>query len=500
MKQAIDGGWWSLDDLKTLQSDDVKWEISAESQVLIKKCREYLDKEIAERDEPVYGITTGFGSLCNTVIPKEDINKLQINLVRSHACGVGEMVPVEIVRLMLLLKAKGLSYGHSGVALTTVNRILELLNNKVYPVIFEQGSLGASGDLAPLAHLALGLVGEGNAHKAGSIIPMKDVYDSINLDAIELQSKEGLALLNGTQFMSAYATLCTIKSRQLVKWADCIAVMSLEAFDGRPEPFTHNVHAVRAHNGQMATAERFRNLLKNSELIARKKEHVQDPYSFRCAPQVHGASKDALEYVVSVVEREINSVTDNPTIFPDEDMIISAGNFHGQPLALALDHLAIAMAEIGSISERRTYKLIGGTRGLPAFLVANPGINSGFMISQYAAASVVSQNKQLCTPASVDTIDSSNGQEDHVSMGANAATKAYRVIENVEKVLAIELLHASQALDFRRPAKSSEAIEKLHAAFREKITFTDADRYLHEDIQSSISFLREYSIDDVLGE
>ncbi len=500
MKQAIDGAWWSLDDLKTLQSEDFEWEISAESQALIKKCREYLDKEIAERDEPVYGITTGFGSLCNTVIPKEDLNKLQINLVRSHACGVGEKVPIEIVRLMLLLKAKGLSYGHSGVAIKTVNRLIELLNNKVYPVIFEQGSLGASGDLAPLAHLALGLVGEGNAHQGGEILPMKDVYSKLNLDAIELQSKEGLALLNGTQFMSSYAAWCTIKSKELIKWADCIAVMSLEAYDGRPEPFTHNVHAVRAHNGQVSTAERFRNLLVNSELIARKKEHVQDPYSFRCAPQVHGASKDAVDYVTSVVEREINSVTDNPTIFPDEDLIISAGNFHGQPLALVLDHLAIAMAEMGSISERRTYKLISGTRGLPAFLVANPGINSGFMITQYAAASIVSQNKQLCTPASVDTIDSSNGQEDHVSMGANAATKAFRVIENVEKVLAIELMHAAQALDFRRPSKSSDAIEKLHKAFREKVTFADADRYLHEDIQTSISFLRDYDINDILGE
>ena len=408
----------------------------------------------------------------------------------SHACGTGERVPSEIVRLMLLLKIQSLSYGHSGVQLETVERLIEFFNRGILPVVYQQGSLGASGDLAPLAHLSLPLLGLGEVEYRGAVRPAAGVLGELGLTPIELASKEGLALLNGTQFMSAYGVWAVIRAGRLSEWADRIGALSLDAFDGRIEPFAEAVHRIRPHAGQLATARRFRELLEGSELIARPKRHVQDPYSFRCIPQVHGATKDALHYVEGVIATEINSTTDNPTVFPEEDTIVSAGNFHGQPLALALDFLAIALAELGNISERRTYKLISGARELPKFLVANPGLNSGFMIPQYTAASVVSQTKGLCMPASVDSIPSSQGQEDHVSMGANAATKLYRVVCNVERVLAIELFNAAQALEFRRPARSSEPIERLVADYRRVVPFIDNDEVMYPHIEASIRFLR----------
>ncbi len=490
----MDNTWWSLSDLRQFVDSSETLELSDDIKQQVDRCRAYLDKEITEREEPVYGINTGFGSLCNTSIEPDSLEQLQTNLVRSHACGFGDRVPNEIVKLMLLLKVRGLSYGNSGVAFSTIERLMYFYNNEIYPEVFEQGSLGASGDLSPLSHMAMALLGEGRGDHEGETKSMADIYQALGLDNLSLRSKEGLALLNGTQFMSAYGTWCSMKSEKLLLWADLIAAMSLEAYDGRPEPFTPQVHEVRGHNGQVETAHNMRKYLDGSEIIQAKKAHVQDPYSFRCVPQVHGASKDALNYVRSVFEREINSVTDNPTIFPNEDLIISAGNFHGQPLALALDFLCITMAEIGSISERRVYKLLAGERGLPAFLVAEPGLNSGYMIPQYTAASIVSQNKQLCTPASVDTIDSSNGQEDHVSMGANAATKAYRVVNNVERILAIELLNAAQALEFRRPAKSSALIENLHAAFRKEVSFMQKDRYQHADMAMALEFIQKFDI------
>jgi histidine ammonia-lyase len=321
--------------------------------------------------------------------------------------------------------------------------------------------------------------------------PAADVLKDLQLEPIRLKSKEGLALLNGTQFMSAYGCWCLLKASKLSHSADVIGALSLEAFDGRKEPFNANIHAIRPHAGQVQTAENIRRILEGSELISREKQHVQDPYSFRCMPQVHGASKDAIAYAVSVFTTEINSVTDNPTIFPEEDEIISGGNFHGQPLALALDFLCIALAELASISERRMYQLIAGLRGLPPFLVAKPGLHSGFMIPQYTAASIVSQNKQLCTPASIDSIVSSNGQEDHVSMGANAATKCFKVVENTERVLAIELLNSAQALEFRRPAKSSPFLEKLVASYRQEIIFVKEDLIMQVLLAKSLSFLQE---------
>ena len=465
--------------------------LSEELRRRIVRCREYLDRKIKDSDQPVYGITTGFGSLCDISVGGDELSQLQRNLVMSHSCGTGEQVPSEIVRLMLLLKIRSLSYGYSGVRMETVERLIDFYNNGILPVVYRQGSLGASGDLAPLAHLSLPLLGLGEVEHDGRRRPSAEVLEEFGWKPLELQSKEGLALLNGTQFMSAYGVQAVIDARRLSDWADRIGALSLDAFDGRIEPFYDEVHVIRAHPGQLATARAVRSLLEGSELIHRPKKHVQDPYSFRCMPQVHGATKDTIDYVAGVLETEINSPTDNPTIFPDEDMIISAGNFHGQPIALAMDFLAIALAELGSISERRIYKLISGSRGLPHFLVANPGLNSGFMIPQYTAASIVSQSKGLCMPASVDSIPSSQGQEDHVSMGANAATKLRRVVLNTERVLAIELFNAAQALEFRRPARTSPALENLVADYRRRVPFIDNDTVMYPYIETSVQFLRE---------
>lgn len=461
----------------------------------MKNAERILDDKMKSHSEPIYGINTGFGSLCNVKISNENLSKLQENLVKSHACGTGEAVPHEIVKIMLLLKIQSLSYGHSGVQLVTVQRLIDFYNHDILPLIYTQGSLGASGDLAPLAHLSLPLLGEGEVYCDGFRQPAAKVLAKMGWEPIELQSKEGLALLNGTQFMSAYGTYCLLKAQKITYLADVIGAISLEGFDGRIEPFTDLIHLIRPHKGQVQTAEHFRDLLEDSQIIAQPKAHVQDPYSFRCIPQVHGASKDAIDYVKKVFRTEINSVTDNPNIFVGEDLILSGGNFHGQPLALSLDFLGIALSELGSISERRTYQLISGLRGLPPFLVNNPGLNSGFMIPQYTAASIASQNKQLATPASIDSIVSSNGQEDHVSMGANAATKTLRIVENVERILAIELFNASQAIEFRRPLQSSPFIESFLKSYREEVAIVTEDRILHYDIEKSIAFLNSFQID-----
>ncbi|TGE29005.1 histidine ammonia-lyase [Hymenobacter metallicola] len=458
----------------------------------IQACYDYLHNRLAQSDAPVYGINTGFGALCNTGIAPEERQQLQVNLMMSHACGTGEEVPAELVRLMLLLKAQSLSYGHSGVQVATVQRLLDFYNRGILPVVYQQGSLGASGDLAPLAHLCLPLLGLGEVNYEGYRLQAADALHLFSWQPITLEAKEGLALLNGTQFMLAYGVHCQLRAERLAQAADVIGALSLEAFDGRAEPFDVRLHQIRPHAGQLKVAERIRGFLHGSELQQQEKVAVQDPYSFRCQPQVHGASRDALAYVAQVLETECNAVTDNPNIFPADDQILSGGNFHGQPLALALDFLAIALAELGSISERRTYQLIGGQRGLPPFLVAEPGLNSGFMIPQYTAAGIVSQNKQLCTPASVDSIVSSNGQEDHVSMGANAATKARRVLDNVEQILGIELMNATQALAFRRPARTSAVLEQVVEAFREQVKFVSRDRVLYPDLHAAAAFVRGY--------
>ncbi|WP_417357506.1 histidine ammonia-lyase [Flavobacterium sp.] len=488
----------SIEVVNEIITQGKKLELSEEARLNIEKCRTYLDEKMKSHSDPIYGINTGFGSLYNVKISNENLSKLQENLVKSHACGTGEEVPQEIVKIMLLLKIQSLSYGHSGVQLETVQRLVDFYNNDILPVVYNQGSLGASGDLAPLAHLSLPLLGEGEVNMDGFRQPSSKVLEKMGWKPIILKSKEGLALLNGTQFMSSYGVYVLLKSIKYSYLADVIGAVSLEGFDGRIEPFNELIHMVRPHKGQIVTAQRFNQLLEDSEIIAHPKQHVQDPYSFRCIPQVHGATKDTIDYVKKVFRTEINSVTDNPNIFIDSDQIISGGNFHGQPLALTLDFLGIALSELGSISERRTYQLISGLRGLPPFLVANPGLNSGFMIPQYTAASIVSQNKQLCTPASADSIVSSNGQEDHVSMGANAATKALRIIENLERILAIELMNASQAIEFRRPLKSSDFIEMFLKSYREEVPLVEDDRILHYDIENTIAFLNNLQIDETV--
>ena len=471
----IDGQHVSLQKIEDVINSDSTIELGPKARKSIINCRTYLDDKIKSSDALFYGINTGFGALCNKVISNDDLAKLQRNLVLSHACGMGDLIPEKIVRLMLLLKIISLAHGHSGIQLRTVERLLFLFNENITPLVFEQGSLGASGDLAPLAHLSLPLIGEGDVIYKGERISCKTVLDSYNLKPLNLGAKEGLALLNGTQFMCAYAIECVCKSLHLWNKWNKIASLSLDAYDCRLDSFLPHPNEIRKQKGQIETAKNILSILNNSSLFHRNKEHVQDPYSFRCIPQVHGATKDSLDHCASIIEREINAVTDNPTIFVDQDQIISGGNFHGQPLALILDFMSIAMAEMGNISERRIFKLISGTRNLPPFLVSNPGLNSGFMISQYTCASIVSQNKQFCTPASIDSIDSSNGQEDHVSMGANAATKLYKIIDNSFTIAGIELFIAAQAIEYRKPQKSSDLIEKILIRFRKIIPVVEED-------------------------
>ena len=486
---------FSLSILNRIVSEQLKIKLSEEIKENIINCRKYLDKKITTSLDPIYGINTGFGSLCDVKIDSINLVKLQENLVRSHACGTGDLVPESIVKMMLLLKIKSLSFGYSGVQLETVERLVAFYNHDILPIVYTQGSLGASGDLAPLAHLALPLLGEGMVCYNGTKLPTSEVFDIFGWQSISLQSKEGLALLNGTQFMAAYGIHCLLKSYKLSYMADLISSISLDAFDGRIEPFDSLIHLLRPHDGQMKTAERIKSFLMGSELMLEPKTHLQDPYSFRCIPQVHGATKDTLKFVQNTFVTEINAVTDNPNIFTKEDKIISGGNFHGQPLAFGFDFLKIAMAEIGNISERRTYQLVSGLRGLPAFLVNNSGLNSGLMIPQYTAASIVSANKQLATPASIDSIVSSNGQEDHVSMGANSAVQAYIIIDNVERVLAIELFNASQALFFKDKS-SSPFLNKFINKFRLSVPLVSTDRIFHEDIENSIKFIQNTDLDN----
>lgn len=488
----------TLTSVKQILETQAKLALSEEASGNIQRSYKYLHEKIEKNDIPIYGINTGFGSLCDVEISAANLSQLQENLVLSHACGTGELVPKPIVKLMLLLKIQSLSYGNSGVQLATVQRLVDFYNHDILPVIYTQGSLGASGDLAPLAHLALPLLGKGEVYDGATRVASKDVLQKLGWAPLVLQAKEGLALLNGTQFMSAYGVYSLLKSYKLSYLADLISAISLDAFDCNMSPFNPLVHLVRPHQGQVKTAARIVEFLEGSEIAKSVNKKVQDPYSFRCIPQVHGATKDTLTFVHKTIKTEINSVTDNPNIFVGEDQIISGGNFHGQPLALAFDFLGIAMAELGSISERRTYQLVAGLRDLPAFLVDNPGLNSGFMIPQYTAASIVSQNKQLATPASVDSIVSSNGQEDHVSMGANGATKCLRIVDNIETILAIELMNASQAIAFRAPKKTAPLLESFLENYRQVVPFVANDRLLADDIHATIAFLQSFEIDEAL--
>jgi len=493
-KHYISNKELDFDTIQNIVNQKLELKLSDQAKQSILKCRDYLDKKMENYGEAIYGITTGFGALHNVTISKDELSQLQTNLVMSHACGTGNEVDAKIIKLMLLFKVHALSLGYSGVQLQTVERIIDFYNNDIVPIVYQLGSLGASGDLVPLAHLFLPLLGLGEVRYKGEKIKSAKLLKDFGWEPIKLKSKEGLALLNGTQFMSAHGVNALLKTFKLSKLADIISAISLDAYDGRIEPFFEQLHQIRAHKGQIETSKKFRELLEGSEIIKRKKKHVQDPYSFRCIPQVHGATKDTINYVASILQTEVNSVTDNPTIFIEDDLVISGGNFHGQPLALSFDFLSIAVAELGSISERRVYRLISGERDLPEFLVAKSGLNSGFMIPQYASASIVSQNKQLCTPASIDSIPSSNEQEDHVSMGANAATKLNKIVENTERILAIELLNAAQALDFKKPLKTSKFLQDFVGEYRKTVPFMENDQILYNEIDKSIDFLKNVKI------
>lgn len=460
----------------------------------IDKGFEFLQEYLKNNPEiPVYGINTGFGALCQVTISEKDLEQLQYNLIRSHACGCGDVISSELVRLMLALKIRSLSYGLSGIHRNTVSRLHLLLKKDWLPVVYENGSLGASGDLAPLAHLTLPLIGEGEVIVNGVRTNTAEIYRKEGLNPVKLHPKEGLALLNGTQFMQAYLAYVCLEGHRQWKASNIIALLSGIAFDIRPEPFSPSLHKIRPHHGQVKTAEWFYEHLMQWDDAFSPKKQVQDPYSFRCIPQVHGATLDALNYAIGVAETEINSVTDNPTLFPDENKILSGGNFHGQTLALAMDFLSLALHELGNISERRLYLLLSGQRGLPPFLATRPGLDSGFMILQYSAASLVSQNKTLTMPSSADSIPSSNGQEDHVSMGANAGIKTHRIIKNLWNILAMELMTAAQALDIKKMKNLPPLIKEFHEEYRLVVPMIPEDRVMQPEIEKTVQFLKEYA-------
>ncbi|HBI55642.1 MAG TPA: histidine ammonia-lyase [Firmicutes bacterium] len=474
-------------------------ELAASAFEAMEKARAYVESLIS-RKQPVYGITTGFGRFSDVVIDAEDVGQLQLNLIRSHACGVGEPLSKPETRALMLLRANALALGHSGARPQLVQLLIDCLNKDVLPVIPTKGSLGASGDLVPLAHMALFLIGEGQAWDQENVIPARQALERAGLTPIILAAKEGLALINGTQFMAARGSLCLERARKLAQAADAIASLTCQALRGIPAAYSPLIQMVRPHPGQQACAANLLKLLEGSKLVSQPGElRTQDAYTLRCIPQVHGASNDAFAWVTEVLEREINSATDNPLIFADEDQVISGGNFHGQPIALVLDYLAIAMAELANISERRLERLVNPQLSdLPPFLTDKGGLNSGLMIAQYVAAALVSENKILCHPASVDSIPSSGNQEDHVSMGANAANKACQVVANLQDVLAIELLAACQAIDYRGPELLSPVGYKIYQLVRSLVSFIDSDRSFHQDIKSLSQLLADGRINTIL--
>jgi len=487
----IDGYNLTLEELKKVACEDEKIELSEASQQKVTKCRKYIEKIIAE-NKTVYGLTTGFGKFASIKIPPDQIDELQQNLILSHATGVGNLLPKEEVRAIMLLRINVLAKGHSGIRLQTLQTLIDMLNMQIHPCIPEKGSVGASGDLAPLSHLALVLLGKGEAEYQGKIMPGAEAMAQAGLKPIKLKAKEGLALNNGTQVMTGIAALALLKAEHLTQMADVCAAASVDALLGTPAAFDPLIHNLRPYPGQKKSAANLYNILKNSPLREshRNCKNVQDAYSLRCTPQVHGAVREALSYVRNVLTIELNSTTDNPLIFPDEDKVISGGNFHGEPVAIAADSLAIAVAELANISERRTEQLLNPAlnRDLKPFLAARPGLDSGFMIAQLTSASLVSENKVLSHPASVDSIPTSANQEDHVSMGTIGAVKARNVISNVAYVLGIELMAALQALDYRN-FKSSNFIEKLKKEVRSQILPLEKDRIITEDIHKAKNYI-----------
>ncbi len=493
---VIDNQYIESEELHKIFCSGQPVSIGEKAREAIRKSYDFLQEKIQNPEKPVYGINTGFGSLHRMRIRPENMQQLQENLVKSHACGTGPELPERTVKLMLLLKIITLAKGYSGVQPATVQRLVDFYNHNVTPLVYENGSLGASGDLAPLAHLSLPLIGEGEVRIEGKKTPASELEKRFGWKPLKLQAKEGLALLNGTQFMTAIGILNVWQAQKLDLWADLIAAASLEAYDGRIEPFSEVIQRIRPHGGQAETAQRIRYILQDSGIIHAEKEHVQDPYSFRCVPQVHGSVKHYWQSVKHTFTMEINSVTDNPVIDVEGGRIISGGNFHGEPLAIGSDLLGIAISELANISERRTYRLISGKRGLPPYLTPNPGLNSGLMIPQYMAASLVNQNKQLAVPNSTDSIESSNGQEDHVSMGANAVLKTAKIIENTKYVLAVELLTAMQALHFRKQPSAS-VVQRFLEPYRQAVPFMENDTVLYDKINRIVDIFENTGIEEL---
>lgn len=492
----IDGSSLSLEAVAQVAIQKAPIRLAEQSISKVIKCRDYVERVIANGDI-VYGLTTGFGKFSSVCIAKENIAELQSNLIRSHAVSVGDPYSEEITRAIMLLRIAVLAKGHSGIRLETLQTLVEMLNKHVHPIIPMRGSVGASGDLSPLSHLALVLLGEGEALYMGQRMTGSEAMKKANISPVKLAAKEGLALNNGTQVMAAIGALCLIRSELMCKQADILAAMSIDALLGTPQAMDPLVHKLRPHPGQLYSAENIRKLIDNSPL---RKSHlncdnVQDAYSLRCSPQVHGAVRDALCYARKVLEIEINSATDNPLIFPDEDKVISGGNFHGEPLAIALDTMGIAISELANISERRMEQILNPalSRGLPPFLAHRPGLDSGFMIIQLTAASLVSENKVLSHPASVDNIPTSANQEDHVSMGSVSAIKLLQIVENVNNVLAIELMIATQAIDIR-DIPSSEAIESVRAKLRSLVPRLREDRVMYKEIQTAQCIIKQGDI------
>lgn len=459
-------------------------------------------EQIVHKKKIVYGINTGFGPLCTTLIGEEDTRKLQYNLLMSHSVGVGKTIDPEIAKLMMILKVHALCRGFSGIAIETVERIIWHIENNVIPCVPEQGSVGASGDLAPLSHLFLPLIGMGNVFYNNEIRSSAEVLAEFQLEPVNLGPKEGLALINGTQFMSAHAVVLLEKFQNCLDHADIIAAIDHEAMMGSVKCFDEELHELRPYAGSVYVAKRMRALLHNSEIVKshRNCHRVQDPYSLRCIPQVHGASRNAWLHLKEIILTEINSVTDNPIIF-SEDKTISGGHFHGQPIALPIDYAGLAAAELGNIADRRVYlSMMESVPGLPKLLMEHTGLNSGFMILQYSTAALVSENKTLCFPASADSIPTSLGQEDHVSMGSVGVRKSLKIVENLEKILAIELLTAAQGFDFRQPMKSGILVDEAHRLIRERIAFADTDRTFYNDIETAIQLVQSKEIIRLLNE
>lgn len=491
----------TIQNLVEICEKDLSVELSKDAVQKVEKSADHVD-QIIKSGNVTYGINTGFGPLCSTVISKEDTSKLQDNILRSHSVGVGEPIDPMLSKAMMVLKLHALSMGYSGVQKSTLERIQFFINKNIIPVVPEKGSVGASGDLAPLAHLFLPLIGLGEVYYEGDRIPSALMHQLTGLEPVELKAKEGLALINGTQFIAAHSAFGVYRMKRLLDVADIIGAMSLEGVLGSASPFDKKLHQIRPFKGSKLVAHRMRSLLHNSEMIQSHADcgRVQDPYSIRCIPQVHGSSRNAWIHVKELVDVEINAVTDNPIIFSEREAI-SGGNFHGQPLAMASDYLTVAAHEIGNISDRRIYLLLeGGNQGLPKLLMKDIGLNSGFMIPQYTSAALVSENKSLCYPASADSIPTSLGQEDHVSMGSISARKLNEVLTNLEQILAIELVTAAQAFDFRRPMKSGPILEACHEHIRSKIDHADKDRIFAKDISKAHAIIKNDNLNMIAKE